>query len=151
VAKSAAPKSSVGFCSCVKSAPAFSSLGLAGACLVDLYLLTSLKALIVPGFRLQVFLLQLKICSLRSSSGKWDGRSPFNWRSRDMKPLQALHFARLPGGENRGSSHAYARYDQHRSRVGGGYSTRTGMPPRWLTASSVASFEAYPRSTPVSV
>ena len=99
VPKSAAPRSSAGLCSCAKREPAFSSFGLAGAGLVDLYLLTSLKALILPGFRLQAFLLQLKKCSLRSSSGNWDGRSPFNCSSKDMKPLQALHFARPPDGE----------------------------------------------------
>lgn len=64
--KSAAPRSSAGFF----SDPIFTSSGVAGACLVDLYLLTSLKALILPGFRLQAFRLQVKMCSLRSSSGK---------------------------------------------------------------------------------
>lgn len=140
--KSTAPKSSADFCSCARSATAFSSFCLAVPCLVNLYLLTSLKALILPGFRLQLFLLQLKMCSLRSSSGNWDGRSPFNCRSSDINPLQALHFARLPDGGKSGSSHVCKHHDQQRCRVNRRGLFPTGTPPRWLIASSVASLEA---------
>lgn len=70
VPKSAAPKSSRHFWSCARSASAFPSCAFAGAGWVDPYRLTSRKALILPCFRLQAFLRQPKICSLRSSLGK---------------------------------------------------------------------------------
>ena len=112
---SAAPRSSVGVFSCATSDLALSSIVLVGGCRVDLYFLISLRALILPGFRLQAFLLQLNMWSLRSSSGNWDGRSPFNCNSRDMKPLQALHLARLPDGEFGGSNHVCEQFGQLRS------------------------------------
>lgn len=49
-----------------------------------LYLLTSLSALMLPGFLEHVFFLQQNMCSLRSSSGKYLGKSPLSCNSRDM-------------------------------------------------------------------
>ena len=109
---SAAPRSSVGIFSCATFDPVLSSFALVGFCRVDLYFLTSLRALILPGFRLQAFLLQPNMWSLRSSSGKWDGRSPFSCNSKDMKLSQALHLARLPDGEVGGSSHVCEHFGQ---------------------------------------
>jgi hypothetical protein len=62
------------------------------------------KALMLPLLRVQVLLRQASMYSLRSSSGKCSGRSPFRWRSSDMKSLQTLHFASDAGGGEEASS-----------------------------------------------
>jgi hypothetical protein len=108
------------------------------------------KALTLPGFRVQVLLRQMSMYRRRSSSGKCSGRSPFNWRRRDMKSLQTLHLASEAKGGHDGSRKVWSTVSDrvHKiQRVMG----LTGCPPSWLMASSVGSFEAYPSSTPVSV
>lgn len=68
----------------------------------------ALKALTLPSFLLQAFLLHAHRYSRRSWPGKRSGRSPLSWRSRVRRLLQFLHLARSPGGAVLSSSHVYA-------------------------------------------
>lgn len=63
--------------------------------------------LTLPSFRLHVLRRQAKRYSRRSWPGKRSGMSPLSWRSRDMSPLQTLHFASAPEGAVVPSSHVY--------------------------------------------
>ena len=74
-----------------------------------LCLLTSLIARIDPGFRIHCFFLHVKMCTLRSSLGKYSGRSPFSCSKRDIGLLQTLHLVKDAGGVRPGSIHVYRR------------------------------------------
>jgi len=61
----------------------------------------------LPSFRLQVFRRQVKTYNLLSCPGKTAGRSPFNCKSRTMRSLHTLHFARVAEGGAKGSSQVF--------------------------------------------
>lgn len=102
-AKSVAPRSSD--CFCGSASDDIFSPDVCGASEVLCFLI-SLTARMQPGFRWHCFFLQVKTCSLRSSLGKYSGRSPFSWRRSDVGLQQTLHLAKEAGAVFVGSSHA---------------------------------------------
>lgn len=73
-------------------------------------ILTPRITLTVPSFFLQDFLLQPKMYNFRSCPGNLSGRSPFNWRSSVITPLQILHFASSAEGALVSSSQLWWSY-----------------------------------------
>ena len=69
-------------------------------------ILTPRKTLTLPSLRLHVFRRQLSTYSRLSWPGK-SGRSPFNCRSKTIRSLQTLHFARATDGGEDGSTHVW--------------------------------------------
>ncbi len=89
------------FSLCVRVAPSVSSF------------LTSLKARMLPGFLQHCFLLQVKMCNLLSSFGKYSGKSPLSCRRSDIALLQTLHLAKDAKGVLVGSSQACFGCQRH--------------------------------------
>ena len=90
---------------------------------LSLATLTPLKALTLPSFRRQAFLLHAHRYSLLSWPGNRSGRSPLSCNKSAMYSLQLLHCAKAADGVDDSS-------------------IQVGVPPRWLIASSVVSLVA---------